>query len=58
MMQVRKTTQEEMWRHTREPIKAPLLQKLQRLKEPFEQAVTIFTLILKVAEILFHHPNF
>ncbi len=48
MMPARRTTQEELWRHTREPIKAPLLQKLQRLKEPFEQAVAIFNLILKV----------
>lgn len=48
MMAARKTTQEELWRHTREPIKAPLLQKVQRLQEPFEQAVTIFNLILKV----------
>lgn len=52
MMTARKTTQEELWRHTREPIKAPLLQKLQRQKEPFEQAVIIFNIILKV-KVLF-----
>lgn len=48
MMSVRRANQEDLWRHTREPIKAPLLQRLQREKEPFDWAVAIFTYILKV----------
>lgn len=45
---IRKKTTEELWRHTREPMKAPLLQKLQHDKVQSEIAVTVFTLILKV----------
>uniref|UniRef100_A0A1Q3FYL2 Putative myosin class v heavy chain n=1 Tax=Culex tarsalis TaxID=7177 RepID=A0A1Q3FYL2_CULTA len=44
---IRKSTTEELWRHTREPMKAPLLQKLQHDKVHSEVAVTVFTLILK-----------
>jgi len=47
MNAIRRQNAEELWRHTREPIKAPLLQKLQKQKELSDQAITIFTYILK-----------
>lgn len=50
IMSVRRTNNDDLWRHTREPIKAPLLQRLQHEKEPFEQAVAVFTYILKVSK--------
>lgn len=49
IMSVRRTHSDDLWRHTREPIKAPLLQRLQYEKEPFEEAVSVFTYILKVS---------
>lgn len=48
MKSVRRANQIDLWRHTREPIKAPLLQRLQKQTESFEQAVSIFTYILRV----------
>ncbi|XP_055591765.1 myosin-VIIa-like [Uranotaenia lowii] len=44
---MRKSTSEELWKHTREPMKAPLLQKLQRDKSQFDAAVIMFNWILK-----------
>nr|XP_029708948.1 myosin-VIIa-like isoform X1 [Aedes albopictus] len=44
---IRKSTSEELWRHTREPMKAPLLQKLQHHKTRADTAVVMFTWILK-----------
>ncbi|XP_058450683.1 myosin-VIIa-like [Malaya genurostris] len=44
---VRKSTSEQLWRHTREPIKAPLLQKLQYDKTKADAAVVMFTVVLK-----------
>lgn len=44
---VKRATSDDLWRHSREPLKAPLLQKLQKTQHEFEQAVNIFTLILK-----------
>ncbi|XP_065072621.1 myosin-VIIa-like isoform X2 [Ochlerotatus camptorhynchus] len=44
---VRKSSSEELWRHTREPMKAPLLQKLQHDKARVDTAVGLFTWILK-----------
>lgn len=49
IMSVRRSNQDDLWRHTREPIKAPLLQKLQKQKELFEQAVAIYMYILRVS---------
>lgn len=48
MTSARRDIEDELWRHTREPLKAPLLQKLQRHKEGFDIAVAIFTNILRV----------
>lgn len=47
IMSVRRQTKDDLWRHSREPIKAPLLQRLQRERELFEEAVVVFTYILK-----------
>ncbi|XP_062547434.1 myosin-VIIa-like isoform X2 [Armigeres subalbatus] len=44
---VRKSTSEELWKHTREPMKAPLLQKLHQDKTRADTAVAVFTWILK-----------
>ncbi|OXU26252.1 hypothetical protein TSAR_006991 [Trichomalopsis sarcophagae] len=38
---------EELWKHTREPIKAPLLAKLSNNDKQFQQAIQIFTNILR-----------
>lgn len=48
MMSVRRAQMDDIWRHTRDPIKAPLLQRLQREPDSFEKAVTMFTFIMKV----------
>lgn len=45
---VRKSTVEELWKHTRDPIKAPLLKRLQIDRLKCDTAVTLFSLILKV----------
>lgn len=50
IMSVRRAQMDDIWRHTRDPIKAPLLQRLQRDAEAFEAAVTVFTLIMKVRQ--------
>ncbi|XP_058816281.1 myosin-VIIa-like [Topomyia yanbarensis] len=44
---VKKSSSEILWRHTREPMKAPLLQKLQHDKTRSDAAVMIFAVILK-----------
>lgn len=44
---IRRSAGEELWRHTRDPMRAPLLLKLQKEKELFEKAVTCFAYILK-----------
>ncbi|XP_053696662.1 myosin-VIIa-like [Sabethes cyaneus] len=44
---VKKSTSEQLWKHTREPMKAPLLQRLRHDKERADSAVMIFTVILK-----------
>ncbi|XP_008207626.1 myosin-VIIa [Nasonia vitripennis] len=41
------TISEELWKHTREPIKAPLLAKLSNKDKQFQQAIKIFTNILR-----------
>lgn len=48
IMSVRRAQMDDIWRHTRDPIKAPLLQRLQREPDAFESAVTVFTYIMKV----------
>ncbi|XP_058123713.1 myosin-VIIa-like isoform X2 [Anopheles ziemanni] len=44
---VRKSTVEELWRHTRDPMKAPLLQRIQKDRVKCDTAVMIFTFIMK-----------
>ncbi|XP_035917613.1 myosin-VIIa-like isoform X3 [Anopheles stephensi] len=44
---VRKSTVEELWKHTRDPMKAPLLERLQTDRAKCDTAVMIFTFILK-----------
>uniref|UniRef100_A0A182NTY9 Myosin motor domain-containing protein n=1 Tax=Anopheles dirus TaxID=7168 RepID=A0A182NTY9_9DIPT len=44
---VRKSTVEELWKHTRDPMKAPLLDRLQKDRARYDTAVMIFTLVLK-----------
>ncbi|XP_040163655.1 myosin-VIIa-like isoform X1 [Anopheles arabiensis] len=44
---VRRTTVEELWKHTRDPMKAPLIERLQNDRAKCDTAVMIFTLILK-----------
>lgn len=44
---IRRTGAEELWRHTREPMRAPLLLKLQKEKELFDKAITCFAYILR-----------
>ncbi|XP_050087157.1 myosin-VIIa-like isoform X1 [Anopheles aquasalis] len=44
---VRKSMVEELWKHTRDPIKAPLLKRLQNDRRKCDTAVALFTLILK-----------
>ncbi|XP_053673304.1 myosin-VIIa-like [Anopheles nili] len=44
---VRKSTIEELWKHTRDPMKAPLLDRLQKDRAKFDAAMVIFTWILK-----------
>lgn len=41
------TISEELWKHTKEPIKAPLLAKLSNKDKQFQQAIHIFTNILR-----------
>lgn len=53
IMSVRRSQQDDIWRHTRDPIKAPLLRKLQTDSDAFETAVSMFTLILKVIPCTF-----
>lgn len=48
IMSVRRSQMDDIWRHTRDPIKAPLLQRLQREPISFESAVTMFTYVMKV----------
>lgn len=40
---------DELWRHGRDPIKRPLLQRLQTERGAFEAAVTMFATILRVS---------
>ncbi|KAL5279589.1 hypothetical protein ACFFRR_003901 [Megaselia abdita] len=42
-----KTQTDDLWRHSRDPIKQPLLNKLQQDRELFDQAVVMYTQILK-----------
>ncbi|XP_050076412.1 myosin-VIIa-like isoform X2 [Anopheles maculipalpis] len=44
---VRKSTVEELWKHTRDPMKAPLLERLKNDRAKCDTAVMIFTFILK-----------
>lgn len=44
---VRRHTKDELWRHTRDPIKSPHLLKLQKDRTLFDKSVIIFNLILK-----------
>uniref|UniRef100_A0A1L8E5D6 Putative myosin class v heavy chain n=1 Tax=Nyssomyia neivai TaxID=330878 RepID=A0A1L8E5D6_9DIPT len=44
---VQQNTSEILWKHTRDPIKAPLLVKLQRDQARSNQAVVIFSTILR-----------
>lgn len=44
---VRRHTKDELWRHTRDPIKSPLLLKLQKDRSLLDKSVIIFNLILK-----------
>uniref|UniRef100_A0A182W6G5 Myosin motor domain-containing protein n=1 Tax=Anopheles minimus TaxID=112268 RepID=A0A182W6G5_9DIPT len=44
---VRKSTVEELWKHTRDPMKIPLLERLQNDRAKCDTALMIFTLILK-----------
>ncbi|XP_052868505.1 myosin-VIIa-like [Anopheles cruzii] len=44
---VRKSTVEDLWKHTRDPMKAPLLKRLQNDRAKCDTAVSLFTLILK-----------
>jgi myosin-7 len=44
---VRRPTQEELWKHSREPLKKPLLQKLLPHEELAAEACIAFTAILK-----------
>lgn len=50
MHTLRKANDEELWSHTRQPMKAPLLAKLQKDNELFDLAVVTFTIILKVVK--------
>lgn len=47
-MQAARTRPDDLWKHCRDPIKAPLLQRLQHNPELFDKAVSIFGYILKV----------
>lgn len=44
---VRKKDKEELWRHTREPIKLPLLKKIQAKDELSQEACFAFQAIMK-----------
>lgn len=44
-----RTQSDDLWRHSRNPIKQPLLNKLQQDRELFDQAVVMYTEILKVS---------
>lgn len=44
---IKKSTKEELWRHSREPLKTPLLQKLQGNPSHCRDACTIYLNILK-----------
>lgn len=55
IMSVRRAQMDDIWRHTRDPIKAPLLQRLQRDPDAFESAVSAFTYIMKVIHKCFNH---
>lgn len=48
MATVRRSGGGELWRHGRDPIKRPLLQRLQSERAAFEAAVTMFATILRV----------
>lgn len=55
---IKKNTQEDLWRHSREPMKAPLLKKLQRETERFQAAIVMFNTILKyMGELPRSHNN-
>lgn len=43
----KRSTQEELWKHSREPLKKPLLQKLMENEELAAEACTAFTAVLK-----------
>ncbi|PNF26048.1 Myosin-VIIa [Cryptotermes secundus] len=43
----KRSTQEELWKHSREPLKQPLLQKLIEHEELAAEACTAFTAVLK-----------
>lgn len=47
MNAIRRSAGEELWRHTRDPMRFPLLLKLQKEKVLFQKAVTCFAYILK-----------
>lgn len=40
---------DDLWRHTRDPLKRPLLQRLQTERDAFGTAVTMFATILRVS---------
>lgn len=44
-----KSKAEDLWRHSRDLLKAPLLKKLQQDQELFEKAVIMFNHIMKVS---------
>jgi len=43
----KRSKQEELWKHSREPLKKPLLQKLMTHEELAVEACTAFSAILK-----------
>jgi myosin-7 len=43
----KRSTQEELWKHSREPLRKPLLQKLMEHEELAVEACTAFTAVLK-----------
>jgi len=43
----KRSTQEELWKHSREPLKKPLLQKLMEHEELAVEACAAFTAVLK-----------